>query len=326
LFEKLKILKYMKKIIFLISAMIVLTGIYPAKAQQIPQFSQYMFNGLYVNPAYAGYKENMYAHLIYRNQWMAIKGAPNTTMLSIDGNVYGGSNLGLTYANDQIGPFTTNSLMLSYAFRFKVSEGARLSLGLAGGAIHYGLDKSKVDPDPKLAQTENAWKPGVDFGVYFDMKHFYAGLSAMSLVPNKAENNSLMVMRTDPSYFLTLGGMIPLTRNLALMPSTLLKSDFKSPITFDINAMLMIIERFWIGASYRTGLTFVSNDDAIKKTDQYDAIAIIAEAFITERIRLGVAYDFDLNNLASTHNGSFEVSLGYYLTAAKRNYSTQRYF
>jgi hypothetical protein len=149
----------------------------------------------------------------------------------------------------------------------------------------------------------------------------------MSLVPNKTEaNQSLLIMRTDPSYFLTVGGAIPLTRSLALMPSTLLKSDFKSPITWDINAMLMIVERYWIGASYRPGLTFALDDANIKQTEQYDAIALIADAYITERIRLGVAYDFDLNNLTTTHNGSFEVSLGYYLTGAKRKYSTPRYF
>jgi type IX secretion system PorP/SprF family membrane protein len=325
-YEILKSLTNMKKIVFLISAMSVLAGIYPAKAQQIPQFSQYMFNGLYVNPAYAGYKENMYAHLIYRNQWVGIKGAPNTTMLSIDGKVIGGSNLGATYINDQIGPFTINSFMLSYAFRFQTSETSRLSLGLAGGAIHYGIDKSKIsDPDePLLAATDNMWRPGIDAGVYFDMPNFYAGLSVMSLVPNKTEDPSLIIMRSDPSAYLTFGGMIPLTRSLALMPSTLLKTDFKSPITWDINAMLMIVERFWIGASYRTGLTLLYDEKG--DTRQYDALSLIAEAYVTERIRLGIAYDFDLNNLASTHNGSFEVSLGYYLTAAKRKYSTPRYF
>jgi type IX secretion system PorP/SprF family membrane protein len=316
----------MKKIILLISVMSVLAGLFPAKAQQIPQFSQYMFNGLYINPAYAGYKENMYAHLIYRNQWVGIKGAPTTTMLSIDGKIAGGSNLGLVYANDQIGPFSTNSVMLSYAFRFNTGESSRLSFGLTGGALHYGIDKSKVDDDRLLATTENEWRPGVDVGVYFDMPHFYAGFSVMSLVPNKSDiKSSLLVMRTDPGYYLTLGGMIPLTQSLALMPSTLLKTDFKSPITFDINAMLMIVNRFWIGASYRTGIIILDNPD-FNNTEQYDAIALIAEAFITERIRLGVAYDFDLNHLANSYNGTFEVSLGYYLTGAKRKYSTPRYF
>jgi type IX secretion system PorP/SprF family membrane protein len=199
-----------------------------------------------------------------------------------------------------------------------------LSFGLTGGALHYGVDKTRIDDDPLVATTENQWRPGVDVGVYFDMPHFYAGFSVMSLVPNKTEvKSSLLVMRTDPGYFLTFGGMIPLTQSLALMPSTLLKTDFKSPITFDINAMLMIVNRFWLGASYRTGIVTVAG---FEDTKQKDAIALIAEAFITERIRLGVAYDFDLNNLTNTYNGTFEVSLGYYLTGAKRKYSTPRYF
>ncbi|MDR0667180.1 MAG: type IX secretion system membrane protein PorP/SprF [Prevotellaceae bacterium] len=317
----------MKKAILLISVTSVLAGLFPAKAQQIPQFSQYMFNGLYVNPAYAGYKENMYAHFVHRNQWVGIDGSPKTTMLSIDGRIAGGSNLGLVFANDVIGPFATNSLMLSYSFRFNTSDISRLSFGLSGGALHYGIDKDKVGRDPLAETTENEWRPGVDIGVYFDMPHFYAGLSVMSLVPNKTEaNRSLLIMRTDPSCFLTVGGAIPLTRSLALMPSTLLKTDFKSPIAWDINAMLMIVERYWIGASYRTGLTFALDDENLRRTQQRDAIALIAEAYITERIRIGIAYDFDLNNLTTNHNGSFEVSVGYYLTGPKRVYSTPRYF
>ena len=317
----------MKKIILLTGVVAVMLSSHPTRGQQVPQFSQYMFNGLYVNPAYAGYKDNLYAHLVYRAQWVGVPGAPQTVQLSIDGTLGGGSNMGLTFVNDAIGPYSTNSLMLSYSFRFNTSETSRLSFGLSGGALHYGIDKGELDPDPLADMTENEWRPGVDIGVYFDMPHFYAGLSVMSLVPNKTEaNQSLLIMRTDPSYFLTLGGAIPLSRSLTLLPSTLLKTDFKSPITWDINAMLMIVERYWIGASYRTGLTFTLDDENVRRTQQRDAVALIAETYITERLRIGLAYDFDLNRLTTIHNGTYEVSLGYYLTGAKRKYSTPRYF
>jgi type IX secretion system PorP/SprF family membrane protein len=188
------------------------------------------------------------------------------------------------------------------------------------------MNKNKVDDpsDARVAATDNVWRPGVDVGVYFDMPRFYAGLSVMSVIPNRADEPSMMIMRSDPSCFLTVGGLIPLARGLALLPSTLLKTDFQSPITWDINAMLMIVERFRVGASYRTGVTFVMGNRDFDKTEQYDAVVILAEAFVTDRIRLGVAYDFDLNHLASTHNGSFEVSLGYSLCSPKRK--SGRYF
>jgi type IX secretion system PorP/SprF family membrane protein len=314
----------MKKIVLLLSAMSVLAGIFPARAQHIPQFSQYMFNGLYINPAYAGYKDNLYAHLMYRNQWVGIDGAPKTIMMSVDSKIIGGSNLGLIYANDQLGAVVTNSIMLSYAYRFNVSEKARLSFGVSGGAIHYGMDRSKLDADPLTDQTEGAWRPGVDAGVYFDMKNFYAGLSVMGIIANRADANTLQLMRDDPNFFLAFGGRVPLSEKVSLMPSMLVKSDFKSPMGVDLNAMLMIVERFWVGGSYRTGVTWF--EKAFKETKQYDAISIIAEAFITDRIRLGVAYDFDLNNLTTSYNGSFEISLGYYLTSPKRKYTTPRYF
>ncbi|MDR3287731.1 MAG: type IX secretion system membrane protein PorP/SprF, partial [Prevotellaceae bacterium] len=111
---------------------------------------------------------------------------------------------------------------------------------------------------------------------------------------------------------------------LKLLPSTLLKSDFKDPLTIDLNAMLMIADRFSIGGSYRTGILWFT--DVKDNTRQRDAISLIAEVFATDRIRIGFAYDFDLNKIKTGYNGSFEISLGYYFTKAKEKYSTPRYF
>ena len=309
--------------------MAVITGGFSgAYAQQIPQFSQYMFNGLYINPAYAGYKENMYAHLMYRNQWIGLDGSPQTIMLGIDGDMGKGSNLGLVYANDRIGAVTTNSIMLSYAFRFQVSQGARLAFGLSGGAIYYGLNKAKADPDdPLVAATENAWRPQVDAGVYFDTEEFYAGFSVMGLIPNKAKEGTMQIMRSSPNFFLTFGGLLRVSEDFAFAPSTLLKTDFKSPLCWDLNLMGVYAERLWFGLSYRTGLNFTYGDRKLSPENlrQTNALAIIVEVFLTENLRLGAAYDFDLNSLTTEYNGGIEVSLGYYLMKPRQYYSNPRY-
>jgi type IX secretion system PorP/SprF family membrane protein len=307
-------------------------GLGTVSGQQIPQFSQYMFNGLYVNPAYAGYKEDLYAHLMYRNQWMGITGSPQTVMLGVDGDLGRGSNLGLVYANDVIGATNTNSIMLSYAFRFQVSESGRLSLGLSGGAIHYGLSKnpSKIDiSDPVVMSADNVWRPQVDIGFYFDTPHFYAGLSATSLIPNRAEALKMQIMRTHPTCFLSVGGLVPLDDLFSLAPSTLLKTDFKSPLCIDLNAMVVFAETFWLGLSYRTGLNVTYNyrtktdSEALRQTN---ALAVLAEVYLLENLRIGVAYDFDLNGLTTGYNGGLEVSLGYYIMKSTRRYATPRYF
>jgi type IX secretion system PorP/SprF family membrane protein len=316
----------MKKIL-LLAGILSLFDFGSAEGQQIAQFSQYMFNGIYINPAYAGYKDVFYGHMIYRKQWVGIKGTPQTTMLSVDGSLANGSNVGFVYTNDQIGATYTNSFMFDYAYRIKVSESGRLSFGLSAGLVHYGLNRSKLEDEQTdiIAQgAKNAWKPGFDAGLYFDTKHFYAGFSIVGIVGNKRAENTFQLIRTDANYFLTLGGIIPLNEKLKLLPSTLLKTDLKNPLTFDINALLMISDKFSVGGSYRTGVLWFT--DVKNNTKQKDALSLIAEIYATDRIRIGMAYDFDLNKVTTGTNGSFEISLGYYLTKNKQKYVTPRYF
>jgi type IX secretion system PorP/SprF family membrane protein len=320
----------MKKAILLTGILMILCGICKTEAQEIPQFSQYMFNGLYINPAYAGYKDVIYGHVMYRNQWVGVDGAPQTTMLSVDGNLAKGSSVGLVYINDKIGATYSNSFMVDYAYRIQVSETGRLSFGLSAGVTQHGINRSKltnedgVIDDPDVLLAKNVWKPGFDAGLYLDTKHFYAGFSIVGVVGSKTDDESFQVVRTDANYFLTFGGIIPLNNKLKLLPSALLKSDFKNPLAIDLNAMLMINDRFSIGGSYRTGLLWFT--DVKDNTKQRDAISLIGEVFVTERVRVGFAYDFDLNKLTTGHNGSIEVSLGYYLTKPKQKYITPRYF
>ena len=318
----------MKRIIIIALTVSLSCSFIKLEAQQIPQFTQYMFNGLYINPAYAGYKGNLYAHLMYRKQWVGTDGAPQTVMLGIDGDLRGGSNLGFVYANDHIGATSTNSFMLSYAFRFNVAEQARLAFGLAGGAMYYGLDKNKADiTNPLVMQTRNIWRPQVDVGVYFDTEPFYASLSVMGLISNRIQDSTMLSLRADPTYFLTFGGMISLGENFGIAPSTLLKTDFKSPLSLDINAMVVYADRIWLGASYRTGVNFTykereSSPDGLR---QRNVLAIIAELYVTEQLRLGAAYDFDLNSVTTSYGGGIEVSLGYYMMRSRKYYSTPRH-
>ncbi|MDR1984146.1 MAG: type IX secretion system membrane protein PorP/SprF [Prevotellaceae bacterium] len=312
----------MKKITLIISILIIVSA-NKAESQQIPLFSQYMFNGTYINPAYAGSKDALFGNLLYRKQWVGFNGAPQTAMFSIDGSLAKGSNLGFIYVNDQIGANYTNSFIVDYAFRFKVSDKGRLSFGLSGGFANYGVNRSKLANyedkyDPNLANTKNVWKPNIDAGVYFDMNNFYAGFSVLGIIAHKAdtETKNMHIIRSDANYFLTVGGAIPLSNKVKFLPSTLLKSDFKNPVNVDVNAMLEVDEKFWLGASYRTGVLWFTDVD--KGTRQYDAISLIFESLITDRVRLGVAYDFDLTKISNNNNGSIEVSVGYYFTKPKR--------
>ncbi|MDR3227690.1 MAG: type IX secretion system membrane protein PorP/SprF [Prevotellaceae bacterium] len=309
----------MKKIALIIGILIIVSA-NKAEAQQIPLFSQYMFNGTYINPANAGSKDAFFGNLLYRKQWIGFNGAPQTAMFSIDGSLAGGSNIGLVYVNDKIGANYTNSVMVDYAYRFNVSQKGRLSFGLSGGFTNYGVNRTKLinegtDIDPNLANTKNIWKPNIDAGVYFDMNNYYVGFSVLGIVPHKADK-TMHIVRSNANYLLTGGVTIPLSDKVNLVPSALLKSDFENPLNVDINAMLQVKEKFWIGAGYRTGVLWLT--DVSKETRQYDAISLIVETFVTDRIRVGVSYDFDLVKISNNNNGSIEISLGYYFTKPKR--------
>jgi hypothetical protein len=127
---------------------------------------------------------------------------------------------------------------------------------------------------------------------------------------------------------LTFGGLVPLSEVFSLAPSTLFKTDFKSPLSMDLSAMMVYSETLWLGLTYRTGLNFTYGDresspDALRQTN---ALVIVAELYLLDNLRIGAAYDFDLNGLSTGYNGGIEVSLGYYMVKAQRRYATPRYF
>jgi len=308
----------MKKIVLISVILSVLCGVVKTQAQQIPLFSQYMFNGTYINPALVGAKDAFYANIMYRNQWIGFNGSPQTAMFSIDGSLSKGSNVGLKYINDQVGANNTSNIALDYAYRFNVSEKGRLSFGLSAGFVNYEINRAKLNPsedEPAFAENDSKWKPTVDAGVYFFTDKFYAGVSALGIIRHKADANSLFIMRSYVNLLLNVGGTIPISNKVDFQPSALLKSDFKNPMNVDLNAMLQIDKKFWVGGGYRTGLVSLSNLD--KNTHQYDAISFIFEILILNQVRLGASYDFDLSKIAS-NNGSIEISLGYYLAKPKR--------
>lgn len=305
----------MKRIVLISVILSVLCGVVKTEAQQIPLFSQYMFNGTYINPAQAGARDAFFANVLYRKQWIGFTGSPQTAMFSVDGNLPQGSNIGLKYMNDQFGANYVNSVSVDYAYRFNVCEKGRLSFGLSGGFVNYGINRAKLTDDRLLSETESKWKPNIDAGAYFDMKNFYAGVSVLGIIAHKADN-TMHIMRSYTNFLVNVGGTIPLSDKVGFQPSALFKTDFKDPVSVDINAMLQVDKKFWIGGSYRTGVFWFS-DLNNKEARQYDAISLIFETLISDKIRIGASYDFDLTKI-SNNSGSIEISLGYYITKPKR--------
>ena len=233
-------------------------------AQQGIQFSQYAFTGLTVNPAYAGYKEDWTLNLDSRLQWTGIDGAPKTGAISVDGVTSPDSKnigLGLVFVADQLGPQTTSSAYINYAYRLRLDDNdtKRLSFGIGAGASQYSVDNGKFNAtdgsDPAVgAGAISKLTPDLRFGIYYNSSSFYAGASVLNLLAGAGFKDNLAVVREERTFYFTTGYMLPLTQSLEWKPSLLIKEDLKGPTNLDISTNFLINKMFWIGGTFRTAV------------------------------------------------------------------------
>lgn len=313
-------------------------------AQQEIQFTQYIFNTMSVNPAYAGYKEQWFAQMSLRNQWAGMDGAPKTGQFSIDGIVSPTSRnvgLGLQLTSDKLGPQSSNTMYLNYAYRIRLNEEdtQRLSFGLAAGLGQFGLDGSQFSTidaadGTLLSADENVWKWNLRLGAYYYSPKWYAGISMINVL----ENDNNVLFGSDPGnyymaekrhmYFIS-GIVFDLSSTLKLRPSILVKDDFKGPTSLDINSMLIFNERFWLGASYRTGVQVWDRDYTGYSAEgplTTNSVSGIVQFYISENFRVGYSYDYMLNSLGNEENGSHELSLGYTFPLRGKRVLSPRFF
>jgi type IX secretion system PorP/SprF family membrane protein len=307
----------MKKI-FLIA--ILATGALSTRAQQDILITQYMFNHLLVNPGYAGSKEYVNATLLYRNQWVGWDNAPTTQIATINGPL-GVTNLGWggLITHDHEGVLDRTNIYATFAYHIRVSDKLKLGMGLSGGAgifVRKVPDKVWDTADPAYISNENDVLPNMGAGLYLYGDRFYAGLSN----PEVISYDPSRTLSIDPGkeaykeqrhYFFASGVAFPLNgENLMLRPSFLIKYARNAPVEGDLNLMLILNQKIWIGGSFRTG----------------DAIAAIIEFQFTKQLRLGYSYDYTTTEIKNYSNGSHEIMLGYDFGVDFEKVKTPRYF
>ncbi|RPD37896.1 PorP/SprF family type IX secretion system membrane protein [Chitinophaga barathri] len=308
----------MKKIIILI---LVLCKGQLLLAQQEAMYTQYMFNMLAVNPAYAGSRGVLSATAMYRNQWVGVEGAPRTGSVSFDMATRNKKvGLGIQAFNDRIGIVKTTGFYASYAYRINFNEqGSSLAIGLQGGLSNYKADLTKVDlidgGDPAFMQNINAIMPSFGAGVFYNTPKFYAGFSVPNLVKSYLRKDQYLYSTevTAQKYlhlFLMAGYVFDLNESLKLKPSFLVKAVRGAPIEADVNVNFWIKEIVGIGASYRTG----------------DAIAGLLELQLSNQFRLGYAYDHSISNLVKYNQGTHEIMLRFEFGWDKGQVISPRFF
>jgi type IX secretion system PorP/SprF family membrane protein len=335
------------KIQFL-TCLITLGLVQAAYGQQDVQFSQYVFDGLTLNPAYAGYKGDPYLNTTFRDQWTGFAGAPKTAMLSFDGltNVPDEKmGLGVQVMYDELGPQQNLSLTGSYSYRILLNSNEedphRLCLGIGAVASQYSLNGSVFqyeDPgDPAIPVVNEHSKiiPDANFGVYYYSNRFYAGGSMMNLFSLNStrtiyysSGSTYASLLQGANVYLTAGGMLDVSDEVKFKPSVMIKEDFKGPTNADLNVFFLFDEIFWVGGSYRTSLKLWNQSNLQQGLQSTDAASVMIEFYATPELRIGYAYDFTTSGLSNYQTGSHELSLGIsFKTKKNRQYLlSPRYF
>jgi len=293
------------------------------KAQYDAMFTQYMFNEMFINPAYAGSKDAMAISLLHRQQWVNFPGRPITTTASIHGPVLGKKmGIGLSFLNEKIGTLNRNLVYLNYSYRVKIGKTGTLAFGLMGG-IHNQVNKLSTvkttdDNDVQFTQnTPSVITPNFGAGIYYSNPKFYAGISVPRLVDDNVSFTStggvLKTTKISPSsfhYYLVLGGIIELNDNLKLKPQAMVKAVQNAPIEFDVNVNALIKNLIWAGVGYRSGSDIVG----------------ILGVQINPQLNFTYSYDYGLTKIQKYSVGSHEIALGYVFAYKGKKIVSPRYF
>lgn len=318
-------MKYCFKILLLFCIIGLCAG--RADAQQNIQFSQYIFNTLSVNPAYAGYKEEWFVQSALRNQWVGLDGAPKTAQISIDGILDPQTTkhgVGVQITADKLGAQSSTSATLNYAFRLQLdgADTRRLSFGLGVGVAQYSLNGSAlttVDGDDQAVPLGNSSNISPDFrvGIYYTTPYWYVGLSALDLINNaksvddyrRSTTYSDNIIRTRHLYFVA-GSLINVAPDFRVKPSMMIREDFKGPTNADFNVMTIFSDRIWLGAGYRTSLKLLKKEYENTDVSSQAAIIGIAQFYVNERFRIGYSYDYAVSKLSGYQTGTHELTVG----------------
>lgn len=306
---------------------ILLITVQTANAQYDALFTQYMFNEMFINPAYAGSKEAMSATLLHRQQWVNFPGRPVTTSFSIHGPLEGDKmGAGLSILNERVGVMTRTLIYANYAYRLKLDDKSTLALGLMGGLDNQNnrLNTLKISnetnavADPQFGNSPNVVAPNFGMGLYYNTKTLYVGLSVPRLVDNKVRfgtdgSSTIRTTKVRPglfTYYLTAGYLYKIDEEFKLRANVMMKAVLNAPLQFDIGANLLIKDFIWAGLNFRSG----------------SSLALILGCQVNKQFLVCYSYDYGVNKIQRYSQGSHEIVLNYLFSFTGRQIITPRYF
>jgi len=309
---------------FLTTSILLIASTISLVAQQDAQYTQYMYNTLAVNPAYAGSRGVFSITGLHRSQWVGLDGAPTTQTLNFNTPVSNRVGVGLSIVNDEIGNGTNQDTYFDAVFSYTVptSDTGKLSFGLKAGGHLLNIDFTKLaNYQMDLNATgqsdiDKKFSPNFGAGIYYHTDKFYAGLSIPNFLQtehfdNSGTNNSFLATERMNWYLIT-GYVFDLSANTKFKPAVLFKAVKGAPLQADASLNFMFNEKFTLGAAYR-----------------WDAALSAMFGFqISDQFMIGLAYDKETTELGNTafNDGSFEVLLRYELFNRYKRVITPRFF
>ena len=273
---------------------------FSGRAQQDVLTGQYLFNGMLINPAYAGASGQWETMAMQRLQWVEFDGAPNTGIVSGHGALANRElGVGGMLAVDAVGITSTFELSGHAAYHLDMGQ-SDLSFGLRGGLLQYRAQLGEVnviDPsDPVYQGTQlSAWVPRFGFGALFRRNNWFVGASApMLFVFDKALDGGISPYYRNHMY---LQGGMNLKANswLTLAPSVLFRSTPEVPSVLDLNLVATVSDAYTLGLGYRTGSSFV----------------LLTQCRISNQFRIGYTRDFTASDIRTYAGGTHEIVLGW---------------
>lgn len=288
-----------------------------ANAQQEPQYTQYMYNTMTVNPAYAGSTGAFEAILLHRSQWVGIDGAPSTQAFALHTPLTNDKiGLGFSAVNDKLGPSNELYVDGNFSYTIGLDYDKKLAFGLKAGARLLNIDWSKgryYDPQDALLNNNinNQIKPSLGAGVFYYTDNWYAGLSVPNFIRSDYYDDVQESVNLDRLHYYLIGGYVfTFSDNFKFKPAALIKAVSGAPITADVSANFLLMEKLTLGASYRWD----------------DSVSALAGFQITPQFFAGYSYDYTVTRLNKYNDGSHEIILRFQLLGKAARIKSPRFF
>lgn len=275
-------------------------------AQQEPQYTQYMYNPMSINPAYVGSRNTLNILSLYRTQWVGLDGAPQTLNLGIHSPIgVSPVGVGLGFTSDKIGPSSQSVVESDFSYTISITRNTQLAFGVRAGMSLLSVDPNKLliyDPNDHNLELKDYQSPIIGTGLYLFTDNWYIGFSTPNLLETKYYNDVQVSTATRKNHIYLMGGyVLHINPYLQLKPAFMMKHVSGAPLSLDLSANTLINEKVTLGLGYRLNAS----------------MSALAGFQVNESILIGYAYDYETTELSHHTSGSHEIFMRFELKTRK---------